>query len=64
MTVATRIPERLDRGLKDRADWSIWLDLALVSTGSEQRRARAAALKLNPLSPEIASFFPGAGEGS
>jgi cytochrome c-type biogenesis protein CcmH/NrfG len=40
---------------KDGSDWSIWLDLALASHGAEQRQAFAAASKLDPLSPQIAS---------
>jgi O-antigen ligase len=38
---------------KDRADWSLWLDLALATNGKAQASALAEATKLNPLSPEI-----------
>ena len=41
---------------KDPADWSIWLDLALASSGPERRHALAEAARLNPLDPVIASF--------
>ena len=41
---------------KDASDSSIWLDLALASTGSERRHALAEATKLNALDPVIASF--------
>jgi hypothetical protein len=43
---------------KDSADWETWLDLAVDSKGAERRHAFAAALRLNPLSPEIASWLP------
>jgi hypothetical protein len=41
---------------KDTGDWSLWLDLARASTGKPQLAALAHATKLNPLSPEIATF--------
>jgi hypothetical protein len=41
---------------KDPADWSIWLNLALASSGPERRHALAEAARLNPLDPVIASF--------
>jgi cytochrome c-type biogenesis protein CcmH/NrfG len=41
---------------KDPDDWSIWLDLALASTGRERRHALAEAFRLNPLDPVVASF--------
>jgi cytochrome c-type biogenesis protein CcmH/NrfG len=41
---------------KNPADWSIWLDLALASTGRERRHALAEAFHLNPLDPVVASF--------
>jgi Flp pilus assembly protein TadD len=41
---------------KDPADASIWLDLALASSGAERARALAEAARLNPLDPVIASF--------
>jgi len=37
----------------DRHDWTLWFDLALASHGLQRREAVKAALKLNPLSPEI-----------
>jgi hypothetical protein len=40
---------------KDRADWELWVDLALASPQPERRRAALVALHLNPLSPEIAA---------
>ena len=46
----------------DPSDWSIWLDLAVAGTGAERRQAFAQASRLNPLSPEIASYRgPGGG---
>jgi O-Antigen ligase len=49
---------------KNRQDWSIWLDLAVASKGVARRQAFAAATRLNPLSPEIASWkTPGGGSG-
>jgi hypothetical protein len=41
---------------KDPADWSIWLNLALASSGPERRAALDEAARLNPLDPVIASF--------
>jgi hypothetical protein len=41
---------------KDPADWSSWLDLALVSDGRERRHALAEAARLNPLDPVVASL--------
>jgi len=41
---------------KDPADWSIWLDLGLASTGRERHHALAEAFRLNPLDPIVASF--------
>ena len=41
---------------KNSQDWSIWLDLAVASSGAAQKHAFAQATKLNPLSPEIASW--------
>jgi hypothetical protein len=41
---------------KDPADWSIWLDLGLASTGRERYHALAEAFRLNPLDPIVASF--------
>jgi Tfp pilus assembly protein PilF len=40
---------------KDRNDWTLWFELAEASSGAEQRRAFADALRLNPLSSEIAT---------
>ena len=39
----------------DDTDWSVWFDLALASSG-RPRSALSQALRLNPLSPEIASW--------
>jgi O-Antigen ligase len=39
---------------KDRRDWELWVDLALASPQPARRRAALVALRLNPLSPEIA----------
>jgi len=36
---------------KDSADWDSWVDLALVSRGTTQRRAVERAHRLNPLEP-------------
>jgi O-Antigen ligase len=42
------------RGLaKDRGDWELWLDLALVSRGDERRAALRRVAELNPLSDEL-----------
>ena len=41
---------------KDPSDWSIWLDLALASSGPERRHALAEASRLNRLQPVIASL--------
>jgi hypothetical protein len=41
---------------KDREDWSIWLDLAVVSRDAEQRQAFAQASRLNPLSSDVAAY--------
>ena len=46
---------------KDRRDWTLWFELAQASTGTERRRAIAAASHLNPLSPEIAGLSRTAG---
>jgi hypothetical protein len=41
------------RGLDhDRGDWELWLDLALVSRGSERQAALARVAELNPQSAE------------
>jgi O-antigen ligase len=48
---------------KDSADWRLWLDLAVASTGAARRHSFAVSLKLNPLSPEIASWLPSKGSG-
>jgi hypothetical protein len=40
----------------DSADWSVWLDLAIVTGGAERVHAFAQATTLNPLGPEIASW--------
>jgi O-antigen ligase len=41
---------------KNEQDWSIWLDLAVASKGAARRHAFAQASRLNPLSPEVASW--------
>jgi O-antigen ligase len=42
------------RGLeRDRGDWELWLDLALVSRGDERSAALARVAELNPLSAEL-----------
>ena len=38
---------------KDPRDWELWIDLAISSTGAEQRRALATAVALNPRDPGI-----------
>jgi hypothetical protein len=40
----------------DSSDWTLWFDLAQVSKGAEQRDALAAALRLDPRSPEVAAY--------
>ncbi len=37
---------------RDELDWHLWLDLALASDGAARQRAKAEALRLNPLSPD------------
>jgi cytochrome c-type biogenesis protein CcmH/NrfG len=46
---------------KDPRNWDRWFDLALATTGVEQRRTLEQALVLNPHSPEIAEFVAGVG---
>jgi hypothetical protein len=41
---------------KEPGDWRLWFRLAEASSGSEQRRALAEALRLNPRSPELEAF--------
>ena len=41
---------------KNQQDWTIWLDLAVASSGAERTHAFAEATQLDPLSPEIASW--------
>jgi O-antigen ligase len=42
------------RGLRrDRGDWELWLDLALVSRGEARSAALARVAELNPLSAEL-----------
>jgi tetratricopeptide (TPR) repeat protein len=43
---------------KDPDDWFLWFDLAGASSGAARRAALAHALRLNPLSPEIAETMP------
>jgi O-Antigen ligase len=38
---------------RDRGDWELWLDLALVSRGEARRAALARVAKLNPQSAEL-----------
>lgn len=38
---------------KDRENWELWLDLALVTRGAERRAAITTASRLNPLSPLV-----------
>jgi O-antigen ligase len=40
----------------DRREWTLWFELALASDGRARRLALAEASRLNPRSPEIASF--------
>jgi Flp pilus assembly protein TadD len=40
---------------RDPEDWSIWYDLASVTTGSAHRQALRRARALDPLEPELAS---------
>ena len=42
---------------KDPSDWDSWVDLALVTQGSERKRAVERAQRLNPLEP----ILPGGG---
>ena len=46
---------------KDPQNWDRWFDLALATSGAEQRRAIEHSLALNPHSPEIAEFISGIG---
>jgi hypothetical protein len=48
---------------KDGRDWELWVDLALASPQPDRRRAALVALRLNPLSPEIAQSQPLLGLG-
>jgi O-Antigen ligase/Tetratricopeptide repeat len=41
---------------KEPTDWQLWFRLAEASSRAEQRRALAEALRLNPLSPELAAL--------
>jgi cytochrome c-type biogenesis protein CcmH/NrfG len=51
-----------ERGLeRDSRSWELWLDLAFSTTGAERTRAARTALRLNPLSPEIAQIRPALG---
>jgi Flp pilus assembly protein TadD len=43
---------------KDPRDWGLWLDLALASEGQARSEAARVALRLNPLSPQIAALRP------
>lgn len=46
---------------RSRADWTLWLDLALVSRGAERRRAILEARRLNPYArtPRTLVLLPG-----
>jgi tetratricopeptide (TPR) repeat protein len=44
--------------VKDPSDWFLWFDLGGASRGAARRAAIAEALRLNPLSPEIAETMP------
>jgi tetratricopeptide (TPR) repeat protein len=46
---------------EDPKNWERWYDLALATSGREQRDALHHALALNPHSPEIAEFVAGVG---
>jgi hypothetical protein len=48
---------------KDARDWELWVDLALANPQPARRRAALVALRLNPLSPEIAQSRPLLGLG-
>jgi hypothetical protein len=48
---------------KDSRDWTLWFDLALASKGAARRGAATVALRLNPLSPEIADARTALGLG-
>ena len=41
---------------KEPRDWTLWFDLAQVSSGRTEAAAFAQALRLNPLSPELAAW--------
>ncbi|HZR94849.1 MAG TPA: O-antigen ligase family protein [Gaiellaceae bacterium] len=54
-----RAPARaaLEKGLaKEPKSWQLWFDLAAASRGREAKAALAQASRLNPKSPEIATF--------
>jgi hypothetical protein len=40
---------------KDRNDWTLWYDLAVVSSGAERKRAAAEAARLNPFGGQLRS---------
>ncbi|HSP73947.1 MAG TPA: hypothetical protein VLN26_16350, partial [Gaiellaceae bacterium] len=42
----------------DRRNWSLWYDLAQVTTGAARKAALAEASRLNPQSPELAQSSP------
>ena len=42
---------------KDPRNWVLWLDLSAASRGQAKRAALSQALKLNPLSPDLAEFW-------
>lgn len=41
---------------RDGSSWELWLALAAISTGEEQRIALARAAELNPLSPQVSAL--------
>ena len=48
---------------RDPSDWTIWFDLATVTTGGERAHAIAEAARLNPLDPDVQALEPSGGGG-
>jgi hypothetical protein len=48
---------------RDPSDWTIWFDLATVTTGRERAHAIAYAARLNPLDPDVQALEPSGGGG-
>lgn len=46
---------------KDPSDWTIWFDLATVTTGFERAHAIAQAVRLDPLDPDVEALAGRAG---